>query len=208
MKIVSTEFLTGAVSPRHYPAGVYPEFAFAGRSNVGKSSLIKSLLCRKKLVRTSATPGKTQEINFFRINHKLIFADLPGFGFAKVPRQVQKRWQHMIEQYLKNRKNLAAVIFLIDIRREPTDLDRDLKAWLDACSIPCIPVATKADKLSKTEQKKQIRKIEAAFFGETGEAVIGYSSKSSQGRKELWSEILARAENGAGSVASSVDTDA
>lgn len=195
MKIVSTDFLTGAVSPRQYPPGTHPEFAFAGRSNVGKSSLIKSLLCRKKLVRTSSTPGKTQEINFFRINHQLIFADLPGFGFAKVPKQVQKRWQNMIEQYLQNRKTLAAVIFLIDIRREPTDLDRDLKRWLDASSIPCIPVATKADKLSKSEQKKQIKKITEAFFSETGETVIGYSSKSGQGRKELWSEILTRAGN-------------
>jgi len=194
MKIVDTDFLTGAVSPKQYPAGDYPEFAFAGRSNVGKSSLIRSLLCRKKLVRTSSTPGKTQEINFFRINHKLIFADLPGFGFAKVPPAVKKRWQAMIETYLRSRKNLAAVVFLIDIRREPTDLDRALKTWLDASAIPCIPVATKADKLSKSEQKKQIGKIAEAFFSETGETVIGYSSKSSQGRKELWSEILARAE--------------
>jgi GTP-binding protein len=190
MKIYTTEFLTGAVSPKQYPSGTLPEFAFAGRSNVGKSSLIKSLLNRKKLVRTSNTPGKTQEINFFEINSQLIFADLPGFGFAKVPASVQKKWQKMIEEYLLKRKTLTAVIFLIDIRREPTPLDRDMKAWLEAYNIACIPVATKSDKLSRPQQDKQIKKIQSAFFQQTGEEVIAYSSKNSRGRKELWGQIL------------------
>jgi len=190
MKIYTTEFLTGAVSPKQYPSGALPEFAFAGRSNVGKSSLIKSLLNRKKLVRTSNTPGKTQEINFFKINSQLIFADLPGFGFAKVPASVHKKWQKMIEEYLLKRKTLTAVIFLIDIRREPMPLDRDMKTWLEAYNIACIPVATKSDKISRPAQDQQIKKIQSAFFQQTGEEVIAYSSKNNKGRKELWGQIL------------------
>ena len=115
MKITSAEFLTGAVSYKQYPDSAYPELAFAGRSNVGKSSLINSLLNRKKLVKTSQTPGKTQEINFFKINNDFIFADLPGYGFAKVPQSVQKRWKKMIEDYLLRRETLLAVIFIIDL---------------------------------------------------------------------------------------------
>ncbi|SVE04624.1 uncharacterized protein METZ01_LOCUS457478, partial [marine metagenome] len=119
MKIISAEFMTGAVSCRQYPDFGYPELAFVGRSNVGKSSLINSLLNRKKLVKISQTPGKTQEINFFKINNDFIFTDLPGYGFARVPQSVQKRWKKMIEDYLLKRETLLAVIFIIDLRRNP-----------------------------------------------------------------------------------------
>ena len=115
MKIISTEFLTGAVSARQYPKGALPEFAFAGRSNVGKSSLIKSLLNRKKLVRISSTPGKTREINFFKINNAIMFADLPGYGFARVAPALQKKWKKMLEEYLSQRNPLIAIIFIVDI---------------------------------------------------------------------------------------------
>ena len=115
MKITSAEFLTGAVSYKQYPDSAYPELAFAGRSNVGKSSLINSLLNRKKLVKTSQTPGKTQEINFFKINNDFIFTDLPGYGFAKVPQPVRKRWGKMIEDYLLKRETLWAVILLLTL---------------------------------------------------------------------------------------------
>jgi GTP-binding protein len=198
MKVYSADFLTGAVSAKQYPKLSHPEFAFAGRSNVGKSSLLKSLLNRKKLVRTSATPGKTQEINFFEINEKLTFTDLPGYGFAKVPAAVQRKWQNMIEQYVLKRETLTALIFIVDLRRDPTTLDRELKYWLDANEIRYILVATKADKLSAGERSKQTRKIKQAFCTETdSENLIVYSSKNNLGRKELWSQItkLANLQN-------------
>jgi len=194
MKVLSAEFMTGAVNPDQYPRGSLPEFAFAGRSNVGKSSLIKSLLNRKKLVRTSSTPGKTQQINFFSINEQLIFADLPGYGFAKVPAAVQKKWKKMIEQYLVKRKPLTALIFIVDLRRDPTVLDLELKGWLEACKIRYILVATKSDKLSASERHKQVKKIKTAFLGEAAEEMVVYSSKNNTGRKELWSSILRLAE--------------
>jgi len=194
MKIISAEFMTGAVSSRQYPTPLYPELAFVGRSNVGKSSLINSLLNRKKLVKTSQTPGKTQEINFFKVNDDLIFADLPGYGFAKVPAPVRNRWKKMIESYLLKRKSLVAVVLIVDVRRNPSPLDIDLQRWLHACGVEYIMVATKADKLSQSEINKQVREINGTFFGEReGEAIL-YSSKSGRGKKELWSRILSRVE--------------
>ena len=195
MKIVSAEFLTGAVSSRQYPDYGCPELAFIGRSNVGKSSLINSLLNKKKLVKTSQTPGKTQEINFFKINNDFIFVDLPGYGFAKVPQSVQKRWKKMIEGYLLKRGTLLAVIFIIDLRRNPSPLDLDLQGWLEDCRVEYILVGTKADKLSQSEFKKQVCKLNEAYFdGRKGELLI-YSSKSSRGRKELWGKITSQIES-------------
>jgi len=194
MKITSAEFLTGAVSYKQYPDSAYPELAFAGRSNVGKSSLINSLLNRKKLVKTSQTPGKTQEINFFKINNDFIFTDLPGYGFAKVPQSVQKRWGKMIEDYLLKRETLLAVIFIIDLRRRPSQLDLSLQRWLEANGVEYLLVGTKVDKLSQSEIKKQKDRLNVAYFdGDEGELLV-YSSKSSRGRKELWSEITFRLE--------------
>ena len=194
MKIISAEFLTGAVSGKQYPDSVYPELAFVGRSNVGKSSLINSLLNRKKLVKTSQTPGKTQEINFFKINNDFIFADLPGYGFAKVPRPVQKRWKKMIEDYLLRRKTLLAVIFIIDLRRDPSPLDLDLQQWLDASGVKYLLVGTKMDKLSQSEIKKQMNKLNVAYFNGGESRLLAYSSKNSRGRRELWSRIVNRIE--------------
>ena len=194
MKITSAEFLTGAVSYKQYPDSAYPELAFAGRSNVGKSSLINSLLNRKKLVKTSQTPGKTQEINFFKINNDFIFTDLPGYGFAKVPQSVQKRWGKMIEDYLLKRETLLAVIFIIDLRRRPSLLALSLLRWLEVHEVEYLLVGTKVDKLSQSEIKKQKDKLNVAYFdGGEGELLV-YSSKSSRGRKELWSEITSRLE--------------
>ncbi len=194
MKITSAEFLTGAVSYKQYPDSACPELAFVGRSNVGKSSLINSLLNRKKLVKNSQTPGKTQEINFFKINNDFIFADLPGYGFAKVPQPVQKRWKKMIEDYLLKRETLLAVIFIIDLRHSPSQLDLSLQQWLEAHGVKYLLVGTKVDKLSQSEIKKQKDKLNVAYFdGSEGELLV-YSSKSKRGRKELWSEITFRLE--------------
>ena len=189
MKVITTEFVTGAVSAKQYPKELYPEFAFVGRSNVGKSSLIRSLLNRKKLVRISSTPGKTREINFFRINETLMFADLPGYGFARVTPALQKKWRTMIEEYLTNRDPLTAIVFIVDIRRKPTELDLTLKEWLEDLGRPYILIITKSDKLSGTERSKQTKIIKAAFTGDQILATVTYSSKNHLGRKELWSEI-------------------
>ena len=189
MKVITTEFVTGAVSAKQYPKESYPEFAFVGRSNVGKSSLIRSLLNRKKLVRISSTPGKTREINFFRINDTLMFADLPGYGFARVTPALQKKWKKMIEEYLTNRDPLTAIVFIVDIRRKPTELDLTLKEWLEDLGRPYILIITKSDKLSGTERSKQTKIIKAAFTGDQILATVTYSSKNHLGRKELWSEI-------------------
>jgi GTP-binding protein len=189
MKVITTEFVTGAVSAKQYPKDSHPEFAFVGRSNVGKSSLIRSLLNRKKLVRISSTPGKTREINFFRINDTLMFADLPGYGFARVTPALQKKWKTMIEEYLTTRDPLIAIVFIVDIRRKPTELDLTLKEWLEDLGRPYILIITKSDKLSGTERSKQTKIIKAAFKGDQTLATVTYSSKNNLGRKELWSEI-------------------
>ena len=195
MKIISAKFLTGAVSCKQYPDSVCPELAFVGRSNVGKSSLINSLLNRKKLVKTSQTPGKTQEINFFKINDSFIFADLPGYGFAKVPQVVRKHWKKMIEDYLLKREALLAVIFIIDMRRNPSPLDLDLKTWLETHGIEYLLVATKVDKLSQSEATKQVNKLNGTYFNEGEGKLLVYSSKNGRGRKELWQKINNRIEN-------------
>ncbi|MDC1153118.1 ribosome biogenesis GTP-binding protein YihA/YsxC [Nitrospinaceae bacterium] len=189
MKVINTEFVTGAVSSKQYPKESFPEFAFVGRSNVGKSSLIRSLLNRKKLVRISSTPGKTREINFFRINEKLMFADLPGYGFARVTPALQKKWKQMIEEYLINREPLMAIVFIVDIRRKPTELDITLKEWLEDLDRNYILVITKSDKLSGVERSKQTKIIKSAFMGANALAAVTYSSKNHLGRKELWSQL-------------------
>ena len=189
MKVINTEFVTGAVSSKQYPKEPFPEFAFVGRSNVGKSSLIRSLLNRKKLVRISSTPGKTREINFFRINEKLMFADLPGYGFARVTPALQKKWKQMIEEYLINREPLMAIVFIVDIRRKPTELDITLKEWLEDLDRNYILVITKSDKLSGVERSKQTKIIKSAFMGENALAAVTYSSKNHLGRKELWNQL-------------------
>lgn len=194
MKITDARFLTSAVSPKQYPPESLPEFAFMGRSNVGKSSLINSLLNRKKLVKTSATPGKTQTLNFFQVNDQMIFTDFPGYGFAKVPLEVKKHWRKMVEGYLLNRGTLVCVVVIVDIRREPTGLDLELQSWLEANRIDHVVVATKADKLSQSERSRQMRLLQSAFMERDRGDVLPYSSKTNVGRKELWRALLNKAE--------------
>lgn len=185
MLIKSAEFVISAVRPQQYPAEELPEFAFAGRSNVGKSSLINTLVSRRKLVQTSSTPGKTRLINFFRVNDALMFVDLPGYGYARVSEEERRKWRPMIEQYLSSRENLKAVVLILDIRRTPNEEDAQLLNWLARREIASVLVVTKADKLSKTAQIKQLKIIAGALETDPDELVL-FSAKSRQGRDVLW----------------------
>lgn len=198
MVVQSAEFITSAVKPPQYPPAQWPEIAFAGRSNVGKSSLINTLVNRKRLVKTSNTPGRTQLINFFLINKNFYFVDLPGYGFAKVPLAVKKKWGPMIETYLSQRSTLKGVVLLIDIRRIPGIEDSNLVAWLAQYGIALLPVLTKADKLSKTNQKKQRQAI-ASALGLTADRLILFSAKTRQGKEALWEQIEIALESAAAS---------
>jgi GTP-binding protein len=188
MIITSAEFITSAVKPGQYPSPDFPEIAFSGRSNVGKSSLINTLVNRKHLVKTSRTPGRTQLINFFLINNALSFVDLPGYGYAKVPNAVKKTWKPMIENYLTLRVNLKGIISLLDIRRTPGPEEQDLMGWLEKNRIPCIWVLTKADKFSKTRQNSRRLAISDAM-GLAPEKLILFSAKTRLGRDAVWAAL-------------------
>lgn len=188
MIVKSAEFVTSAVKPSQYPEALYPEVAFAGRSNVGKSSLINTLVNRKRLVKTSSTPGRTQLINFFSVNDNLCLVDLPGYGYAKVPAAVRRKWGPMIETYLKGRDSLLAVVLILDIRRIPGGEEQNFIDWLNLYSRTPILVLTKADKLSKTKQKKQIQAIGSALDVDLS-ALILFSAKTRLGKSAVWSAI-------------------
>lgn len=188
MIIQSANFITSAPALASCPDSDWPEIAFAGRSNVGKSSLINTLLNRKGLVRTSSTPGRTQMLNFFAINEKLHFVDLPGYGFARAPRAVRERWQPMIRGYLAGRANLKAVIWLLDARREPSDEDLHFLDWLEEAERPTIPVVTKVDKLSRNELTRQLATI-SRVTGLEREVFTTFSAVTREGCTELWERI-------------------
>ena len=189
MIIKSAEFVTSAVKKSQYPPEILPEIAFAGRSNVGKSSLINTLVNRKHLVKTSSTPGRTQLINFFDINKNLTFVDLPGYGYAKVPVAVRKKWGPMIETYLSTRQTLKGVVIIMDIRRLPREEEQNLIHWLAHYSIASILVLTKTDKLSKTKLIKQQAAIVQAL-SVAKEDVILFSAKTRRGKDAVWDAIL------------------
>jgi len=187
VKILDVEFVKSATQPSGYPLGNLPEVAFVGRSNVGKSSLINALLNRKQLARTSNTPGRTQIINFFNVNNGLLFVDLPGYGFARVPEAVKREWGPMIETYLRERECLEMVIFILDIRRTPSEEDLALKGWLDYYGRKTLFVLTKSDKLSRGEMKNRQRNIQE--FLNLPDIPINFSAKTGLGRENIWEEI-------------------
>ena len=186
--IKSAEFVKSAVTGSHYPEDGMPEVAFAGRSNVGKSSLINCLVQRKKLVRTSRTPGQTQTLNFFLINKLFSFVDLPGYGFAKVPQEVRAKWKPMVEMYLTSRKCLRGVVQIMDVRHPPTPDDLNLWNWLRERRITAIPVLTKGDKVKRGTWAGQARDA-ATRLGISPDEIILFSAETSLGRQELMQRI-------------------
>jgi len=181
MIIKHSSFITSAVKPPQYPETSFPEIAFAGRSNVGKSSLINTIINRKRLVKTSSTPGRTQLINFFEINKSFIFVDLPGYGYAKVPVAVKKLWGPMVETYLSTRVLLKGVVLIMDIRRIPGTEEIQMVQFLNYLNIPIIFIITKADKLSKTKQAKQHKAIAETLMLKKSDLII-FSAKSRLGK--------------------------
>jgi GTP-binding protein len=188
MIIKSADFVKSAVKPSHYPPAILPEIAFSGRSNVGKSSLINTLVNRKRLVKTSSTPGRTQLINFFDINNAFSFVDLPGFGYARVPESIKRTWGPMVETYLSTRKTLKGVVLIMDIRRVPGAQELEFIEWLRYYTIPSILILTKADKLSKSKQMNQHIAI-TKILGVDRNDLILFSAKSRMGKDAIWAAI-------------------
>ena len=190
LRITSAEFVISAAAPAQFPRAPIPEVAFAGRSNVGKSSLLNSLVNRKALAKTSGTPGKTQQINFFKINDRSHFVDLPGYGYAKVSKTEREAWVRLIEAYLRNRDQLRLVVALSDIRHEPTALDLDLFEWLEAVGRPFIVVLTKHDKVSPGQAETRLQEVRELIsrFGNC-RGVISYSSQTRLNRDALLGAI-------------------
>ncbi|MBU0969250.1 MAG: ribosome biogenesis GTP-binding protein YihA/YsxC [Proteobacteria bacterium] len=188
MKIKEVAFVKSAVKPDQYPEYDFPEICFAGRSNVGKSSLINTLIQRKDMVKTSSKPGCTQLINFFLVNGDVSFVDLPGYGYAKVSKVLRAQWQPMVELYLSRRTSLLGLVLLIDIRRDPGKEESDLVKWLESHGMPYLLVLTKSDKLSKTQQAKRLSAISSQMNRDPGGIVL-FSTKTRQGRETVLDEI-------------------
>lgn len=187
IKNVSLETVIGVTSK--IPQNELPEIAFAGKSNVGKSSLINALMNRKSLARTSSQPGKTQTINFYNINDALYFVDLPGYGYAKVSQQEKEKWGKMIERYLHQSSVLKAVFLLIDIRHDPSVNDRTMYEWILANGFHPIIIATKADKINRSQLQKQIKAVRQGLGAEKDTVVIPFSAQTKQGREEIYEVI-------------------
>jgi GTP-binding protein len=189
MKIRSLELETVCGVTSKLPDNTLPEIAFAGKSNVGKSSLINALFNRKAFARISSQPGKTQTINFYNVNSFMYCVDLPGYGFAKVSKEVQEKWGKMIENYLHKSKVLKAVFLLIDIRHEPSANDVNMYQWILANGYKPIIIATKLDKIKRSQVQKQVKLIKTALEAEKDTVIIPFSAETKQGRDEIWELI-------------------
>lgn len=189
MKIKQTEFVISAVKPKQFPDDALPEIALAGRSNVGKSSLINCLIDRKNLARTSSKPGKTQTINFYRINQAFYFADVPGYGYAKVSKSMRNSWGKMMETYFRSRSMLRAVIHVIDIRHSPMPHDVEMYEFLQYHELPVIVVATKADKISKGKIDQHASVIRKTLNLQPDHPLIPFSAQNRLGKETLWQQI-------------------
>jgi GTP-binding protein len=182
-------FVTSAFQPEQFPPSDRPEIAFAGRSNVGKSSLINRLMERRNLARISSRPGRTRSINFFSVEDTIYLADLPGYGYAAVSQKVRQSWKRLVEAYLTRRPNLKAVVVIIDIRRGPGGADLELLNWLRACEIRTIIVLTKSDKVSRGRAKQRVDLVSQQLAEGGLNHPLAFSAKTGRGKGELWSKI-------------------
>ena len=189
MKVSHAEMVISAVKPEQYPEDGLPEFALAGRSNVGKSSFINKMINRKSLARTSSKPGKTQTLNFYKIENQLFFVDVPGYGYAKVSKKEREAWGKMIEKYITGRSVLQAVILIVDLRHPPTADDQMMYDFLKHYNIPAIVVATKADKIPKGKWDKHKKVVRETLEMEKGDPIILFSAETGVGVEETWTEI-------------------
>lgn len=189
MKINKAEYIISAVSAEQYPQDGLSDIALAGRSNVGKSSFVNRLINRKNLVRTSAKPGKTRTLNYFRINDAFYFVDVPGYGFAKVSKQEQAKWGQMMEEYFETREMLKAVVLIIDLRHGPTKDDLQMIEYINYLQIPLIIIATKLDKIPKSKRAKMIKQTEKALLNYEVAAIIPFSAETSENKALAWEVI-------------------
>lgn len=197
MVIKHTELETVCGITSSLPDNTKPEVAFSGKSNVGKSSLINGLLNRKSLARTSSQPGKTQTINFYNVNHELYLVDLPGYGYAKVNQETKAKWGRMIENYLHSSKQLKAVFLLIDIRHAPSANDKDMYNWIVHQGYSPIIIATKLDKIKRSQIQKQLKIVREGLQLVPGTKILPFSAETKQGREEIWETIEGFMEEGA-----------
>ncbi|MFR8317337.1 MAG: ribosome biogenesis GTP-binding protein YihA/YsxC [Catenibacillus sp.] len=187
IKSVNLETVCGITSK--LPENIHPEVAFAGKSNVGKSSLINALMNRKSYARTSQQPGKTQTINFYNINDEVYFVDLPGYGYAKVSTEIKAKWGRMIENYLRKSPNLRLVFLLIDIRHEPSENDKHMYSWIVENGFYPVIVATKMDKLNRSQIQKHVKMVKNGLHVAEGTPIVPFSALTKQGRDEIWELI-------------------
>lgn len=187
VKSLSLETVCGITS--RLPENTCPEVAFAGKSNVGKSSLINALVNRKSFARTSSEPGKTQTINFYNVNNELYLVDLPGYGYARTSMEIREKWGKMIEKYLHTSKMLKAVFLLVDIRHEPSQNDVNMYDWIKYQGFTPVVIATKADKIKRSQLPRQIKLVRDTLGMEKEEILIPFSAETKQGREEIWKVI-------------------
>lgn len=186
MKVTEAEIVISAVSKKQYPVTHMPEIALAGRSNVGKSSFINKMINRKNLVRTSQKPGKTQTLNFYKINDRFHFVDVPGYGYAKVSKKERNAWGIMLEEYFTERENLKAVVLLVDIRHEPTKDDVSMYEFLKHYELPVVVVATKLDKIPKGKRVQHIKRAAKKLQLLQEDIILPFSSETGEGKEEAW----------------------
>lgn len=186
MKVNNAELVISAVRKEQYPDERIPEFALAGRSNVGKSSFINKMINRKALARTSSKPGKTQTLNFYKIEDSLFFVDVPGYGFAKVSKTEREAWGKMIETYITTREQLCAVIQIVDLRHPPTKDDILMYDFLKHYQIPCIVIATKADKIPKGKWQKHLKVTKETLQFDPNDDIVVFSSETGEGKDKVW----------------------
>ena len=189
MIIKSAELETVCGITSKLPVNTLPEVAFAGKSNVGKSSLINALMCRKSLARTSSQPGKTQTINYYNINKEIYFVDLPGYGYAKVSKTEKEKWGKMIEKYLNTSGQLKRVYLLVDIRHEPNANDKQMYEWIVSSGYEPIIIATKLDKINRSQKDKHVKMLREGLKLRKGTVVIPFSAETKQGRDEIYADI-------------------